>query len=58
MAKIEKAFRTVTGHEEKSLSAKHQIGVLGRKPAPEAAATTSTSSADSSASASGKEEKK
>jgi hypothetical protein len=59
MTDIKKAFQPLKGNtEEKSLSSKHQIEVLSRAPAPEAAATTSTPNADTSGNASAKEGKK
>jgi hypothetical protein len=58
MAEIEKKVPTVTDDMQKSLSAKHQIGVLSRNPTPETSATTSTPSADSSTTSAGKADKK
>lgn len=57
MGENEKAVKSVHGILEKSLSAKHQIAVLNRNPAPGAPATSGLS-ADSSGKASGKADKK
>jgi hypothetical protein len=58
MAKVETAVPIRTDDMQKSLTAKHQIGILGRNPMPAAPATTSTPTANAPTTSEAKVDKK